>query len=106
LGVGADVLPDGAPREILYNVISDAACAVVVSRGCREDQWLGFTEFVNLYERTKWEAEQLTVAAALPVRIARLSTCIGGERTGSVHRVEERPDRGSNHRRRSYVRAF
>jgi thioester reductase-like protein len=43
-------------------------------------------EFVNLYERTKWDAERLTVAAALPVRIARLSTCIGGERTGYVHR--------------------
>jgi thioester reductase-like protein len=43
-------------------------------------------EFVNRYERTKWEAERLTMAAALPVRIARLSTCIGGERTGYVHR--------------------
>jgi nucleoside-diphosphate-sugar epimerase len=43
-------------------------------------------EFVNLYERTKWDAERLALAAALPVRIARLSTCIGGERTGYVHR--------------------
>jgi thioester reductase-like protein len=43
-------------------------------------------EFVNHYERTKREAEQLTVTAAVPVRIARLSTCIGGERTGYVHR--------------------
>lgn len=44
LCVGVDVLPDGAPREILYNVISDAACAVVVSRGCRQTRWLGFTQ--------------------------------------------------------------
>lgn len=44
LCVGVDVLPAGAPREILYNVISDAACAVVVSRGCREEKWLGFTQ--------------------------------------------------------------
>jgi nucleoside-diphosphate-sugar epimerase len=43
-------------------------------------------EFVNAYERTKWEAERLAAAADLPVRIARLSTCIGGERTGYVHR--------------------
>lgn len=43
-------------------------------------------EFVNLYERTKWEAERLAAAAGLPVRIARLSTCLGGERTGYVHR--------------------
>jgi thioester reductase-like protein len=45
-------------------------------------------EFVNLYERTKWEAERLTVPAGLPVRIARLSPCIGSERTGYVHRFE------------------
>ena len=43
-------------------------------------------DFINPYEQTKWEAERLTAAAALPVRIARLSTCIGGERTGYVHR--------------------
>jgi 3-oxoacyl-[acyl-carrier-protein] synthase III len=34
LCVGLDLLPAGAPREILYNVISDGACAVVVSCGC------------------------------------------------------------------------
>ena len=44
------------------------------------------SEFVNAYERTKSEAERLAVAAQLPVRIARLSTCVGGERTGYVHR--------------------
>jgi nucleoside-diphosphate-sugar epimerase len=43
-------------------------------------------EFVNHYERTKWEAERLVAAAGLPARIARLSTCLGGERTGYVHR--------------------
>jgi nucleoside-diphosphate-sugar epimerase len=42
--------------------------------------------FVNSYERTKWEAERLAAAADLPVRIARLSTCIGDEGTGHVHR--------------------
>lgn len=42
--------------------------------------------FVNAYERTKWEAERLAAQADLPVRIVRLSTCIGGERTGYVHR--------------------
>ena len=44
------------------------------------------SDFINPYEQTKWEAERLTAAAGLPVRIARLSTCIGGERTGYVHR--------------------
>jgi nucleoside-diphosphate-sugar epimerase len=43
-------------------------------------------QFVNAYERTKSEAERLAAAAQLPVRIARLGTCVGGERTGYVHR--------------------
>ena len=49
LCVGVDVLPSGAPREILYNVISDAACAVVVSRGCPQEKWLGFTQISRGY---------------------------------------------------------
>jgi len=43
--------------------------------------------FVNEYERTKWQSEQLAAASGLPVRIARLSTCVGGERSGYVHRA-------------------
>ena len=42
--------------------------------------------FVNQYERSKWQAERLAAAADLPVRIARLSSCIGDEHTGQVHR--------------------
>ena len=49
LCVGVDVLPPGAAREILYNVISDAACAVVVSRGCLQEKWLGFTQISRGY---------------------------------------------------------
>jgi 3-oxoacyl-[acyl-carrier-protein] synthase-3 len=49
LCVGADVLPAGAPREILYNVISDAACAVVVSRECQRERWLGYGQLSRGY---------------------------------------------------------
>jgi len=49
LCVGVDVLPPGAPREILYNVISDGACAVVVSRGCSEERWLGYRQLSRGY---------------------------------------------------------
>jgi nucleoside-diphosphate-sugar epimerase len=42
--------------------------------------------FVNAYEQSKWEAEREAVAASLPVRIARLSVCMGGQHTGYVHR--------------------
>ena len=44
LCVAADVLPAGASREILYNVISDGGCAVVLSRGCATDRWVGFRQ--------------------------------------------------------------
>ena len=49
LCVGVDALPAGASREILYNVISDAASAVVVSRGCSQEKWVGFTQFSRGY---------------------------------------------------------
>ncbi|MBL9154961.1 MAG: hypothetical protein JNK37_20940 [Verrucomicrobiales bacterium] len=41
LCVGADAFPPGAGREVLYNVISDAASAVVVSRENARYRWLG-----------------------------------------------------------------
>jgi 3-oxoacyl-[acyl-carrier-protein] synthase-3 len=49
LCVGVDVLPEGAPREILYNVISDGACAVVVSHGCSRDVWRGYRQISRGY---------------------------------------------------------
>jgi 3-oxoacyl-[acyl-carrier-protein] synthase-3 len=49
LCVGVDVLPPGANREVLYNVISDAACAAVVSRGCTNDTWLAYRQLSKGY---------------------------------------------------------
>jgi 3-oxoacyl-[acyl-carrier-protein] synthase-3 len=49
LCVGVDVLPPGAPREILYNLVCDAACAVVVSRGCATEKWLGYRQLSRGY---------------------------------------------------------
>jgi long-chain acyl-CoA synthetase len=46
--------------------------------------------FVNRYERSKWEAEQLVAKTSVPARIIRLTTCLGDEsgevqRAGGVH---------------------
>ncbi len=49
LCVGLDVLPAGALREILYNLISDAACAVVLSRDAPRDRWLGYRQVSRGY---------------------------------------------------------
>ena len=42
--------------------------------------------FLNQYERTKWQAERAAAAADVPLRIARLSTCVGSAHNGYVHR--------------------
>jgi len=49
LCVGVDALPNGAPREILYNLISDAGCAVVVSREDVRCRWLAFEQVSKGY---------------------------------------------------------
>lgn len=42
--------------------------------------------FVNGYERTKWEAEQLVAASPLQPEIIRLATVVGSARDGHLHR--------------------
>jgi len=49
LCVGVDVLPPGAPREIMFNVISDAASAVVVSRDAPAETWIGYRQISRGY---------------------------------------------------------
>ena len=40
LCVSADVLPRGSSREVMYNIVSDGACAVLVERGCPRNRIL------------------------------------------------------------------
>jgi 3-oxoacyl-[acyl-carrier-protein] synthase III len=63
LCIGVDVLPPGSPREIMYNLISDAACAVVVSRDCAGDCWIDSAQISRGYY---WdiEARQAEIIAA------------------------------------------
>jgi len=49
LCVGVDVLPAGASREILYNLISDGACAAVVSKNSPRDRWIAFHQVTRGY---------------------------------------------------------
>ena len=63
LCVGVDVLPENAHREIVYNVISDGAAAVVVSRESARDQWVDFHQISRGYY---WDtpARQAEIIAA------------------------------------------
>jgi len=66
LCVGVDVLPADAPREILYNVISDAACAVVVSRDCPRERWIGDSQISRGYYWDPVARREEIVAAYFP----------------------------------------
>jgi 3-oxoacyl-[acyl-carrier-protein] synthase III len=63
LCVSVDVLPPRSSREIMYNLISDAACAVVVSREAATDRWIGHHQISRGYY---WDpiARQAEIIAA------------------------------------------
>lgn len=54
LCVGVDVLPPDCPREMLYNVVSDAAAAVIVSRDPRSGSLL-WVDAVNFSKGYYWD---------------------------------------------------
>ena len=49
LAVSTDVLPPGAPREILYNAISDGACAVLLGRDTPQNRILTWRNVTKGY---------------------------------------------------------
>ena len=66
LCVGVDVLPMASPREILYNLISDAASAVVVSRGAKRDRWIGYHQLSKGYYWNIPEKQKEIIASYFP----------------------------------------
>jgi nucleoside-diphosphate-sugar epimerase len=64
------------------------ACVAGRRTGSIAEQRLDDTAgFANGYERTKWEAESVVAGSQLPARIARLTTCVGSDHDGYVHRL-------------------
>ena len=63
LCVGVDAFPPDADREILYNVISDAGCACVLSREAVLYRWIGYHQVSRGYY---WDvvAKQSEIIAA------------------------------------------
>ena len=66
LAVSADVLPPAARREILYNVISDGACAVLVERDSARNRLLAFRNVTKGYYWDVHAREAEIVAAYFP----------------------------------------
>jgi len=72
LCVGTDCLPTPGSREILYNVISDAACAVVVSRQNPKLLWRGFHQISKGYYWDVAAKQSEIVAAYFPTSRAAI----------------------------------
>lgn len=66
LCVSADVLPKGASREILYNVISDGACAVLVERDSSSNRTLAHRSVTKGYYWDCIARKQEIMAAYFP----------------------------------------
>jgi len=66
LCVGVDALPPQSPREILYNVISDAACGVVVSRDSSRNRWLCYHQLSKGYYWDTPRMQKEILAAYFP----------------------------------------
>jgi 3-oxoacyl-[acyl-carrier-protein] synthase III len=49
LCVSADMLPAGCKREMIYNVISDGACAVLVEKECERNRILAYRQITKGY---------------------------------------------------------
>jgi 3-oxoacyl-[acyl-carrier-protein] synthase III len=64
--VSADVLPAGAKREIIYNVISDGACAVLVEREARRNRIAGYRRIAKGYYWNPNACRNELVAAYFP----------------------------------------
>ena len=73
LCVGADALPAGACREILYNVISDAACAAVLSRTAIRHRWLAFHQISKGFYWDVPTKEREIIAAYFPAARAAIN---------------------------------
>jgi 3-oxoacyl-[acyl-carrier-protein] synthase-3 len=66
LCVGGDCFGATTQREILYNVVSDAACAVVVSRESGWAQWLAYSQITKGYYWDVPAREAELIAAYFP----------------------------------------
>lgn len=75
------------PRLKKFVHVSTACVCGVQSGDIPEERLPLPPAFVNDYERSKWEAEELVLGANLPVEIVRLSIVAGSESNGAVRRL-------------------
>lgn len=75
--VSADVLPAGAKREIIYNVVSDGACALLVERGATTNRIVAFRCTTKGYYWDATAGRNEIVASYFPTARAIVQDTIG-----------------------------
>ena len=77
LCVASDRLPDGVPRDIIFNLVSDGACAVLLRRDTPANRILAFHQVTKpmLYGDVSLDAE--VIAAYFPTALSAIETALG-----------------------------
>jgi 3-oxoacyl-[acyl-carrier-protein] synthase-3 len=78
LCLAGDILPPGGQREIMYNVMSDAAGALLIERGGSRNRIVHFHERVQTYYWDTPRREQELLAAYFPMAQRVISECLQG----------------------------
>jgi 3-oxoacyl-[acyl-carrier-protein] synthase-3 len=78
LCVSADVLPRGVQREILYNVISDGACALMVTRNSTQNRILAHRSVTKGYYWDCIARKNEILAAYFPTAKNLIQDLLGG----------------------------
>ena len=66
LCVSTDLLPAGCKREMIYNLISDGACAVLVEKSCERNRILAYRQITKGYYWNSIVQKNEIVAAYFP----------------------------------------
>jgi 3-oxoacyl-[acyl-carrier-protein] synthase III len=78
LCLAGDALPAGSPREIMYNLMSDAAAALLVERDSPRNRILAFRQQTQTYYWDTPEREQELLAAYFPMAQRAIAACLTG----------------------------
>jgi len=82
LCVAADCLPRWSTREILYNIVSDATAAVVVSGNCRRNRIVHFHQQVQSYYWNTPLHEEELLASYFPIAQRVIEAALKGADLG------------------------
>lgn len=76
LCIAGDALPGGSTREIMYNLMSDAAAAVLVERNSPRNGVLAFRQQTQSYYWDTPDREQELLAAYFPMAQRAIAACL------------------------------